>query len=125
MSPNFYSYYVDEDDNVIPIISQPGISAVALFWRLVGLLMFVGVLISLVNGAEGLIIGIVIQLLVFPALQLLSAIITFLVIGLSQRPDKGVQLRQLGKVTLGLIVGTLSGVLAMFAIFFGLNGFKM
>jgi len=82
------------------------------FW----LLSLVAVVLGALWGAtlgDTFIVGIIIVLLVFPAVQLVCAIITAIWLGLSSRPDKAFQFKQLGKVTAGLFLGTLAGILVM------------
>jgi hypothetical protein len=58
----------------------------------------------------------VIIVLILPALQLGSALLTALTLATSSRTDKGYQFRQLGKIVLGVVVGTVLGILIMVGI---------
>ena len=60
--------------------------------------------------------SLVLLLLVFPALQLVCAIIVGIGFACTSRPDKWFQLKQLGKLTLGLFLGTVAGIVAMVVI---------
>jgi hypothetical protein len=93
-------------------IALPGYgpSAVTFFWWTLLGLVVLGFLLSLTNGAEGVLIGGVIMLMVLPGMQLGSALITAVVLALSTRPDKNYQFWQLGKVVLGAVVGTVVGI---------------
>jgi len=85
------------------------------FWLLSLVAVVLGALwgATLGDGPGRFIVGIIVVLLVFPALQLVCAIITAIWLGLSSRPDKAFQFKQLGKVTAGLFLGTLAGILVM------------
>ena len=110
-------YYYDEEwDIQVPDVARPGISAVKLFWMITLVLSIIGVLMSCAGGGDGIVVGLVIIAMVFPALQLGSAFFTLLTLLIAQRDDRRFQLRQLGKITLGLFVGTLAGIMAMVGI---------
>jgi hypothetical protein len=63
----------------------------------------------------------IILALCLPAVQLGSAFVTGLILLLSSRADKYYQLRQLGKITLGIVLGTGVGIVAMVGIGFVLG----
>ena len=114
------TYYFDEETGKeYPLIKKPGFGAVTIFWWILALLTFLsfayGILAGRGDGGAVLITGIVV-LLVFPALQLISAVITLIVFAVWPRPDKLYQLAQLGKITLGVVIGTVVGVALMFGI---------
>jgi hypothetical protein len=100
---------------------------VKLFWWT--LLLLMGVVPLLVLGwtsrgsgfthqlPSAIYIGVIIILFVLPGLQLGAALVTALILAVSPRPDKGYQFRQLGKIVLGVVVGTLLGVLVMVGVF--------
>jgi hypothetical protein len=90
-----------------------GPSAVSLFWWTSLIFAALGLVIAVFNGAEGFLIGGVILLMVFPGVQLAAAVVAALVLAISSRPDKGRQLRQVGKIILGMIIGTIAGILTM------------
>jgi hypothetical protein len=101
----------------VPNIAKPGISAVQVFWLLSLALTVLGAFIGIAQeGGSGFIVGLVILALVFPAVQLVSAILVALWLSVSARQDKWFQLRQVGKITLGLFLGTVAGILAMIVI---------
>jgi hypothetical protein len=52
-----------------------------------------------------------------PLIQLLAACVTGVILGMSARPDQGRQLKQLGKITLGVVAGTFFGGLALGVLF--------
>jgi hypothetical protein len=68
------------------------------------------------DGGDGVVIGLFILALSFPAIQLVCAVVVALWLGVSTRHDKPYQLRQLGKITLGLVVGTVAGIMSMVGI---------
>ena len=86
-------------------------------------LTMTGILLSVVSGGEGLLIGIIIILLVLPAMQLGAALVTAVILGLSNRPDKRFQAKQLGKIVLGVLAGTFIGIVLMVVIAAGLGAF--
>jgi hypothetical protein len=110
-APVVYTYRVDENNNVIPSPVDPGVSADILFWRILLPLpvVFFGLLFWLKDGCTAIFLAII----YLPYLQMVSAGITFAVLGVSRRADKNYQIRQLAKVTAGAIVGTVSGLLIM------------
>ncbi len=109
---------IDEDNFDIRRPSQ--LSAAALFWYISLVAGALGLLYAIAaGGGSGLLVGVVILLLVFPAVQLGAAVIALGVVLFSGRSDSGHQMRQLGKITLGLVIGTLLGVGVMFLLFAG------
>lgn len=117
------SYYYDEEYDIrVPSIAKPGFSAVKVFWMLTLAATVIGTLLgALASGGGGggggsLIVGLVILLLVFPALQLGCVVITLIWLALSSRHDKSYQLRQVGKLSVGLFAGTAAGIGAMFVL---------
>jgi hypothetical protein len=104
----------DYDEDVFDVRQPSRLSAAALFWYLSLAAGGLGLLFSVLGGATpgqggGLLVGIVILAMVFPAVQLVAAVIVFFVFLLSTRYDRGAQLSQIGKITGGLMVGTFIG----------------
>jgi hypothetical protein len=62
--------------------------------------------------------GLFLNLLFLPLVQLGAALVAALILIASARPDKAAQLRQLGKIVVGTVVGTLLGGLALAIGFF-------
>ena len=108
-------YYDDEAGDLVPDVRKPGISAVAVHWWIVAALCAA----SFVVPISGESIGLAVCVFAFPALQLASVFVTLVIIAVWPRPDKMYQLRQLGKITLGMILGTLAGLLVMAVLFGG------
>jgi hypothetical protein len=102
-----------------PRIALPrsGPSAVRTFWIVLLVLLAIGLMLSLAAGGEGFIVGVVIILLILPALQLAAAIVTLFVLALSTHPNRGRQLWQLGKIVMGVVIGTVLGIVVMWAIY--------
>jgi hypothetical protein len=102
-----------------------GPSAVGLFWLstlVLGSLVIIGggilsaaqtVSGEFVSGALGGLFAIV---MLAPALFLIAAAVAALILGLSGRPDKLLELRQLGRITLGMVLGTVIGIVPMAAV---------
>ena len=112
-------YYDDETGETLPSIENvrtPGFGAVTVFWWVTCFLIFLGFLGTiLTNPSEGaslLITGVVV-LLVFPAIQLASAFFTLIIFALWPRADKFYQMKQLGKITAGVVIGSLLGIAVM------------
>jgi hypothetical protein len=114
---SFHSY--DRERGIA--LHRYGPSAVSLFWWIFLVLVSIGGLISLVSGPTGLLIGGVIILLVLPGLQVGAAILTTLFVATSSRPDKRYQFRQLAKIFLGTVAGTILGILVMVGLFILFN----
>ena len=68
------------------------------------------------DRGEAVVVGLVMLALTFPGVQLAAAVVCAIWLGLSSRHDKPHQFKQLGKITLGLVLGTIAGILAMVAI---------
>jgi len=109
-------YYEEEDEYAVPDVSKPGVSAVKVFWFMSLAAAMIGGLIGSANGGQGFFVALVILFMVFPGVQLACAIVTLIWLALSTRPDKSFQLKQVGKLTLGLVLGTVAGILAMVGI---------
>lgn len=117
-------YYDDEAGIQIPLVKKPGFSAVTIFWWVLCFLIFLcfayGILVEGGHGDSVLVTGVVV-LLVFPGLQVVSAVITLIVFAVWPRYDKMYQLGQLGKLTGGVFVGAVLGILAMVGIGIGFS----
>jgi hypothetical protein len=115
-APIIYTCDVDADDKVVSRAVYPGLSAEALFWRMLLPMPFVGFVLFLVFSRIWQEMGcfaIVFVAIYLPYAQFLSAGITFVILGLSRRGDKHFQIKQLAKLTAGVVVGTISGLLIM------------
>ncbi len=116
------TYYYDEDVQAnVPSVRRPGPPAVLVFWWVFMALCALALPLSAVlmyqsGPAFGLIVSVILLLLALPLVQLVSVVIALVLVALIPRPDKGYQLLQLGKITLGVIAGSLLGILAMFII---------
>jgi hypothetical protein len=86
------------------------------------ILVIGGVVVStLIGGPSGLLIGGVIILLIVPGLQVVAAIVTVIILAVSERVDKRFQFEQLGRIVLGVIAGSFIGLALMFLLFLGLS----
>jgi hypothetical protein len=116
----------EEEDEDYPRVTQPlrnRVSAVALFWWIVLGLSIVGLLWFASSSNDNMAVGLVILALVMPAVQLGSAFIVAIVLLCMRRTDSGYQFIQLGKITLGVILGTAAGIVAMVALFYACTRF--
>ena len=105
------------DEDVFDMRQPSRLSAAALFWYLSLAFAGLGLAYSLSRGGpSGLLVGIVILLLVFPAVQLVAAAVVCVVLLFSTRYDNSYQLGHLGRITVGLVIGTLVGIGIMFLI---------
>ena len=59
----------------------------------------------------------------FPGLQLVSAFLTLILFACWPRPDKSRQLKQLAKITGGVVAGTIAGILLMIGIGYAMEAF--
>jgi hypothetical protein len=95
-----------------------GTSAVAIYWWTVLVLVVVVVALSILysqrEGLGGAVLGLALG---FPALQLVASLLAALILTASTRADKHAQLMQIGRMTLGMIAGTIIGILAMTCMF--------
>jgi hypothetical protein len=95
----------------MPLIEKPGLSGVALHWRIFLASLAIGLLAGKLMGDQGpLIVTGIVLLVIMPALQLVSALLAAFVMLAWPRPDRSYQLAQLGKVILGLVIGTAAGI---------------
>lgn len=96
-----------------------GASAVSLFWRTVLVVVIAGwcLLPVAVGAGMDLLIGGLLILLGFPAMQFAAAVVTALILAASNRPDKSYQFMQLGKIVVGMVAGTLLGILVMVGLY--------
>jgi len=109
------TYYFEEETGAQARgLEQPGLSAVTIFWWTLCLLVLVGAALGIASN-QGVIAGIVL-LLVLPLLQLASAFITLLVLACWRRVDRRYQLKQLAKITGGIVLGSIVGIAVMFGI---------
>jgi hypothetical protein len=112
-------YYYDEEYGIeLPSIARGGMSAVPVFWMLTGVFAVLVMFLSMLSSGRGesIVVGLIILALTFPGVQLAAAVCVAIWLGISQRHDKAYQFKQLGKITLGLVLGTVAGILAMVAI---------
>jgi hypothetical protein len=110
-----------------PRIALPksSLSAVSLFWWTFLVLTAVGLLVAIgyLRGDRlALVGGVIIILLILPGLQLGAALLTAIILAVTAHPNKGYQFWQLGKIVLGVVIGTLIGLGVMWAMFSGLRG---
>jgi hypothetical protein len=108
-----------------------GQSGAALFWRitvgLVGAIFGVVALVLLFQASGNapqrsndlwgalLLTGLFI-LMGFPLVQFASAIIALIGLSLTNRPDRGIQMKQVGRILVGTILGCVAGLAVMFGI---------
>jgi len=104
-----------------------GPSAVRSFWVTLLVLVLLGFLVGpLMGGGNGqlptnLVLTAVVILMVLPALQLVAAAVAAVFVAVSGGADRGVQLRRLGRIALGVFLGTMAGMLAMVILYFALS----
>lgn len=126
-SPVPLTYYYDEEiGQDVPLINKPGLSSVTFFWWLLAFLTFLCFVYGLLLDASGwsFLATAIVVLLAFPGLQMLSAVISLIVYAFWPRLDKMRQITHLGKITLGVVVGSGVGILAMVGIAFLFGAFR-
>ncbi len=108
----------DTRDFALPV---HGSSAVKLFWLSLLALIALGWPLLLAwnygpyfTSSALLVFSGFILLLWLPGFQVGACLVTWLILAVSTRPDKRSQLRQLGKILLGVVIGTIVGLLLMF-----------
>jgi hypothetical protein len=112
-----------DDDRNYTLPSSTSPSAVKVFWWTVLGLVIAGLVLFTVQsgfstrGMGEVVVVAIILLLVLPAVQLAAAVVTALVLAVVPGADKGYQFKQLGKIVLGLVAGTILGCLVMWGIY--------
>ncbi|HZZ80941.1 MAG TPA: hypothetical protein VFE62_20735 [Gemmataceae bacterium] len=117
-------YYDDEIGADVPLIRKPSFSSVTMFWWLTCVLIFGCFAFGIISergSSESVLITAVIVLLIFPGLQLISAVLTLFVYLIWPRYDKFQQIAKVGKILGGVVLGALAGTLVMAAIGFGFS----
>jgi len=101
----------------LPIRKPRAVSGVALYWWIVlgfvGLAMLYGAAAGSGGSVGVAVLGLALGL---PVLQILASFLAALVLVATTRDDKKYQLVQVGKITLGTVLGTVAGILAMVGI---------
>jgi streptolysin S family bacteriocin protoxin len=118
-------YYIEDENNPgqYKLIRVPGKktsnSAVGLYWGLFGILCAIAALVPFGNGGGG---GLLLAVMVLPGIQLTASFAALLAIAFrgGTRPEY----LQIGKITLGTILGTVIGVGIMYLTCLGSSGFK-
>ena len=96
-----------------------GPSAVRCFWVTLLALVLLGFVVGPLMGVGNrqlptdLVLTGVVILMGLPALQLVAAFVTAVVLAVSGGADRAFQFRRLGRITLGAFLGTIAGILAM------------
>ena len=116
----------DQPRSVVASTARPDEShgrftANSLFWQSFLFLMFLAMVVGTISS-QSLFGPAIIILMLMPLLQLASAAIALFALAVSSRTDRGYQLRCLGRLTLGTIVGSLLGLGVMWAALVMLDG---
>src|SRR5579859_2882168 len=106
----------------LPAESEPvgGPTAVSVFWWTT-LILVVGLSVYFAvqtGDATGLLIGLFLSLMALPVMQLVAAGVAAIFAAASKRPDHVRQLRQAGKIALGVLIGSIAGGLALAIVLF-------
>jgi hypothetical protein len=118
--PTPFHYDVDDPDTELPPLTKPGLSAISVYWFSFLILTVLGGLIGLANG----IVGIVFLVLGLPLVQIAAVVVSAILLAFNSRSVEDGQLWTLGKIALGIIVGTGLGVASMFGIGFLYSGMR-
>jgi hypothetical protein len=117
-------YYIEDENNPgqYKLIRVPGRktgnSAVGLYWGLFGILCAVTAVIPFGDAGGGLLVAI----MVLPGIQLTASFAALLAIFF--RGGEKPEYLQIGKITLGVILGTVIGIGAMYLTCMGGSGFR-
>jgi hypothetical protein len=102
--------------------TQRGRAGASLYWRTVAVLLFalaLGLGAFMRGGSEGIIVGVVIGLLVFPGVQLAASLLAVLIAAFQPEqpfPTRSDRLRAIGWITIWTVVGALIGIAVMVGI---------
>ena len=122
--PNPITYYEDEETGQpVRQLRKPGLSAVTLFWWILCLLIFLGFAYGIMIDSGDMMGTTLVIVMCFPGLQLVSAFLTLILFACWPRPDKSRQLKQLAKITGGVVAGTIAGILLMIGIGYAMEAF--
>jgi hypothetical protein len=105
------------DEDAFDLRRPSSLSVAALFCYICLGVSLLALLFSSRWRGEGLLMGVILLLLAFPAVQLASAAVVFLVLLCSRRSDRVYQMKRLGKITLGVVLGAMAGVSAMWLLY--------
>ena len=124
--PNPLAY--EDAETGEPQLRQPGPSAVTLFWWILCVLIFLGFAYGIMIDSGDMmgttLMGTTLVIVMcFPGLQLVSAFLTLILFACWPRPDKSRQLKQLAKITGGVVAGTIAGILLMIGIGYAMEAF--
>ena len=119
-------YYIEDPDNpgqykliTVPTQRAP-YSAVGTYWATLGILCGITVVMPL--GTRDPEVGIVIVIMGLPAVQIAASFVALIVIAC--RGGTRESYLQIGKITLGTILGTVLGLGALWLSCFGMSGFR-
>jgi hypothetical protein len=105
-----------------PIALPPGgMSGVKVFWITFASLNLISFLLAALVGGDAFAAWIVISFMAWPAFQLGAGAIAAGIVGASAQPDKRHQLRQIGRIVLGSILGAVIGLLVMVGLYFAFH----
>ena len=99
-----------------------GFSSVAVFWWLTFVLTFLCFAVPVLTETDATVLAdrlgamALFVAMLFPAVQLASAVLTFIGFAAWSRPDRTRQLGQIGKIAAGIFGGAIVGIFAMVAI---------
>ena len=93
-------------------------SSVAVFWRITWILVVLVMVLPILfyQNAEAAIVAGMLILIGLPAIQLASAFITFFAFVFLPGIDREFELKQVARITAGIVIGSIIGFLAMAAI---------
>jgi hypothetical protein len=111
-----------------PAESKPagGVTAVGVFWwttliLVVGVSVFFALYVAEMDTSQfpvGLLVGLLLSLMALPVVQFVAAGVAAVFAAASKRPDHARQLRQAGKIALGVLIGSFAGGLALAIVLF-------
>jgi hypothetical protein len=95
-----------------PLGNPAGVTAVGIYWAILGLLGVLVIIYNLITDSSGLGVGLFALLIFGPAVQLAASVLAAIVVAVIGGGGTG--LWQIGKITLWTVVGTIAGILVMF-----------
>jgi hypothetical protein len=97
------------------LLRESGPRAVNVFWGTLAVFIVLVIAWSLASGPNGLGAGFFMLILFLPGLQLAAAVVTGIILAVCPGTEKGYEFGQLGKIVVGLVLGTIVGVGLMYA----------
>jgi hypothetical protein len=128
--PDYYYHPEDYPGLVLPPRRSPTLSAVAIYWiTFAGLTTLTAVLSCMGYGGgptrmgsmEGAGAALLILAIFLPAVQLAASVLAIILAAVTDLPNAGARVWAVGKITLGMVLGTAVGMGIMVVLYVGLT----